>query len=109
MSETNPLLWGYMVQLSGNMWEDHADVPAQAQDRCYNPVLQWSEELWNDMLPRMEAAGVNMALIDLGDAIQYASHPAIAVENAWTTARKRPSYAKCHLTHLNNRANDKSR
>jgi hypothetical protein len=82
--DQNSLMWGYMVQLSGNMWEDHSDVPEQAQQRCYNPLLQWSEDLWNDMLPRMEAAGVNMALIDLGDAIQYRSHPEIAVENAWS-------------------------
>jgi len=80
-------MWGYMVQLSGNMWEDHADVPEQVKPRCYNPVLQWSDALWNDMLPRMEAAGVNVVLIDLGDAIRYQSHPEIAVENAWTTGR----------------------
>jgi hypothetical protein len=100
MSEASqqPLMWGYMVQLSGNMWEDHADLPERYQRRCYNPVLQWDEALWNDMLPRMEAAGVNAALIDLGDAIQYQSHPEIAVENAWSTAKLKRELARLRQT-----------
>ncbi len=30
----------------------------------------------------MQAAGMNMVVLDLGDAVEYDSHPEIAVQNA---------------------------
>ena len=35
-----------------------------------------------------------MVIIDLGDAIQYESHPEIAVKGAWTTDKLRTELAK---------------
>jgi hypothetical protein len=35
----------------------------------------------------MAKAGMNMVVIDVGDAIEYASHPEISVKNAWSSTR----------------------
>ncbi len=47
----------------------------------------FDEKLWRALLGRMAAVGMNMVVIDLGDAVKYRSHPEIAVEGAWTPAR----------------------
>ena len=68
-------IWAFLLHLSVNMWKK------------YYPELQLSEPLWNDALEKMAEAGLNMVVIDLGDAIVYQSHPEIAVINAWSTAK----------------------
>ncbi len=68
-------IWAILLQLSVNMWDD------------YYPDLHLSESLWNDALKKMVDSGLNMVVIDLGDAVQYNSHPEIAVNNAWTNSR----------------------
>ncbi|MCE5345522.1 MAG: Tat pathway signal protein [Bacteroidales bacterium] len=52
------------------------------------------EQLWSDILVKMAKEGMNMVVIDLGDAIRYDSHPEIAVKNAWSPARLREELEK---------------
>ncbi len=65
-------MWACLVHLSVNMWS------------TYYYQLQWSETLWDELLEKMAAEGMNTIVIDLGDAVQYHSHPEIAVRGAWT-------------------------
>ena len=71
----DPKIWACLLHLSVNMWKD------------YYPDLRFEESLWNDTLKKMVEVGMNMVVIDLGDAVKYESHPEIAVNNAWTTAK----------------------
>lgn len=66
-------MWACLIHLSVNMWT------------TYYYQLQWSKTLWDELLEKMVAEGMNTVVIDLGDAIQYYSHPEIAVKGAWTT------------------------
>jgi hypothetical protein len=75
------LVWGNLLHLSFNMWEDW-DAPGKEM-RSYRPYLRFDEKLWNDLLNKMAANHLNMVVIDLGDGVQYQSHPEIAVKNAW--------------------------
>jgi hypothetical protein len=75
-------IWACLLHLSVNMWKEHL------------PDLQLSESLWNDALEKMAGAGLNMVVIDLGDAVKYESHPEIAVNNAWSTSRLHDELAK---------------
>jgi hypothetical protein len=75
-------IWGNLLHLSFNMWEDW-DAPGREM-RSYRPYLRFDEALWNDLLEAMASSGLNMVVIDLGDGVQYESHPEIAVKNAWT-------------------------
>ena len=72
---SNDKIWALLLHLSVNMWKD------------YYADLQLSESLWKDVLEKMVDAGMNMVVIDLGDGVQYESHPEIAVNNAWTTTQ----------------------
>jgi len=75
-------IWACLLHLSVNMWKDHL------------PDLQLSESLWSDALEKMAYVGLNMVVIDLGDAVKYESHPEIAINNAWSTTRLRDELAK---------------
>jgi hypothetical protein len=101
------MIWANLLHLSYNMWEE--TVPLKYRDinyKCadcqearewahpYRPFLTFDQSTWDALLNEMAAAGMNMVIIDLGDAIQYESHPEIAVENAWTTDKLRAELAK---------------
>ncbi len=90
-------IWANLLHLSYNMWED--TVPLKYRDENYNcttcqdarmwahpyrPFLTFDDPTWNQLLNEMATVGMNMVLIDVGDGVQYESHPEIAVENAWT-------------------------
>ena len=87
------MIWGYLVHLSYNMWADR-DVPGQDEYLGAKPYLRFDDSLWDDILLKMVEVGVNMVVIDLGDGVQYQSHPEIAVENAWTVERLRAELAR---------------
>lgn len=83
----NDKIWACLLHLSFNMWEEY--VSPHRPFRGYRPTLELSESLWNDALLKMVSDGMNMVVIDLGNAVRYDSHPEIAVHNAWTTTRLR--------------------
>jgi len=80
-------IWACLLHLSFNMWEEY--VSPHRPFRGYSPDMRLSESLWNDAITKMSSEGMNMIVIDLGNAIRYDSHPEIAVNNAWTTTRFR--------------------
>ena len=43
----------------------------------------------------MKKRGFNMVVIDVGDGIEYASHPEIAVKNAWSHDKLKSELKKC--------------
>ena len=88
------MIWAILVHLSYNMWADR-DVPEWGLEHVSaRPYLRFDENLWNDLLPKMVAAGINMVVLDLGDGVRYASHPEIAVADAWTPERLKTELAK---------------
>ena len=78
------LIWAVLLHMSHNMWNER------------HPRLQdvFDERLWRQLLDHMAAAGMNMVVIDLGDAVKYRSHPEIAVRGAWTPARMKKELAR---------------
>ncbi|WP_325529312.1 hypothetical protein [Chitinophaga sp.] len=80
-------IWACLLHLSFNMWEEY--ISPRFPDRGYRPDFRVNEPLWRDALEKMAAAGLNMVVIDLGDAVKYESHPEIAVHGAWSVKRLR--------------------
>ena len=74
------------------MWSDR-EVPGHPYYH-YRPYLRFEDELWNDLLPRMRDAGVNMLVIDVGDGVQFESHPEIPVKGAWPKSRMKEEVAR---------------
>jgi hypothetical protein len=85
MSEEQGMIKAYLLHLGYNMWADR-----EVEDRQYlaaKSYLRCDKSLWNDVLARMAEIGMNMVVIDLGEGIQYQSHPELAVEGSWTPAQ----------------------
>lgn len=101
------MIWANLLHLSYNMWEDNT-TPKYKDDNyqcttcqearewahCFRTELTFDDSVWDALLKHMVAAGMNMVIIDLGDGIQYESHPEIAVKNAWTPAKLKIELAK---------------
>ena len=118
--EKSNMIWANLIHLSTNMWEDHPYIKKSGnwpdideenihRDdfvcktyidglawglRGYRSSLVFDESVWNTLLLRIRDAGMNMVVIDLGDAIKYTSHPEIAVKNAWSVDKLRSELAK---------------
>ena len=101
------MIWADLIHLSYNMWEDFSPQKYRDENyKCttcqearewahgYRANLTFDETVWNALLNEMSAVGMNMVVIDLGDAIQYESHPEIAVKNAWTPEKLRSELVK---------------
>lgn len=114
------LIWGNLIHLSTNMWEDHPFIKKNrrwpdiddenihkddfvcktCEDalawgmRGYRPFLVFEEAVWDSLLVNMSSVGMNMVVIDLGDGVQYESHPEIAVKNAWTVKKLKKELKK---------------
>ena len=92
--EPSAMIWANLIHLSYNMWCDWDNPKNTTPYINYVPELRFDETLWNDLVKQMAASGVNMVVIDLGDAIRYESHPEIAVKNAWSADKLRQELAK---------------
>lgn len=88
------MIWGYLIHLSFNMWCDRAANQTWSKYSEARPYLRCDKSLWDDMVVRLRDAGANMLVIDLGDAVRYASHPEIAVRKAWSTDKLRRELAR---------------
>lgn len=77
-------MWAYLMHLSDNMWCD-----AEAIDPItpYRPELATDDNVWQQVIDYLPTQGFNTVLIDVGDAVQYETHPEIAIPGAWSKDR----------------------
>lgn len=76
----NKMMWSYLIHLSQNMWGD----PGSQWLSQYQPELTTDDMTWRAVVDFLPSQGFNTILIDVGDAVQYETHPEIAVKGAWT-------------------------
>lgn len=81
-------MWTLMVQLSFNMWTE------------IFPSLEFDEEMWDWIVEEAPKQGFNHILLDVGDGIQYHSHPEVSTKNAWSHKRVRQEIQRCRKAGL---------
>jgi hypothetical protein len=88
------MIWGNLIHLSYNMWCDRLPDKwgkTYTHDQMHyvkvSDTLRFDDKLWFDITEQMAKVGMNMVVIDIGDGIQFASHPEISVKNAWPITR----------------------
>lgn len=89
VSGKRQMIWGNLLHLGTNMWCDWSAPELQASEAVYHAELRFDRSLWDDLVKKMQQAGMNMVVIDLGDGVKYESHPEIAIKGAWSTAELR--------------------
>jgi len=87
-------IWAYLLHLGCNMWADRLIPGREDEYICFRPYLRCETELWNEVVKEMAEAGMNMAVIDVADGVEYESHPEIAVRRAWSPKRLRRELAR---------------
>lgn len=82
-------IWGALLHMGTNMW---SDVPVKSWGSfkpdelhlvCAADHLRFDEAVWRTLTQRMQVAGMNLVVIDLGEALQYRSHPELSVKGSW--------------------------
>ena len=77
------MMWSTLVHLTMNMWGSKGDY------------MYWDDKSWDKLIDECEKYRINTIVLDLGDGIQYKSHPEISVRGAWSHERVREEIAKC--------------
>lgn len=78
-------IWSILVHLSMSMWAKKYD----------NVAENFDEGMWDYIIDESEKCGINMIVLDVGDAIQWASHPEISIKGAWTRKRVHQEIKRC--------------
>lgn len=76
----------FLMHLGGNMWcEWLPENIAYDPESKYKPnlKLRTKDELWRKVIDHVIKRGMNMVVIDLGEGVQYPSHPELALEGTW--------------------------
>ena len=83
-------IWSYFIQLGHNMWrepcsyvEHRGPFFAQATGR-YFPTMHTDRAVWREVIDFLPSCGFNAVIIDIGEGVQYESHPELSVPGAWT-------------------------
>ena len=79
------LMWTFLIHLSCHMWEDGNTPPTGLYQKIsYEENNNTDLKVWDDVVKGVAALGVNTLLIDVGDAVQYETHPEISAPDAWS-------------------------
>lgn len=100
------MAWSALVHLGMNEW--HETNYQQAWTNLRDPVLakavaaqsiaadhvRFDENVWRRISGKLLSSGVNQVVIDLGEAVQYPSHPELAVRGAWSSDKLRTELSR---------------
>ena len=78
------MVWGVLLHLGHNMWGDSPTAYTPPVDR-----FTCEEKLWDELTEKSAKSGLNMVVVDLGEGVQYESHPELAIEGAWSVEKLR--------------------
>jgi hypothetical protein len=93
-------MWGALLHMGTNMWSDvpvkswGAFKPEELDLVCAADHLRFDEAVWQTLTRRMKVAGMNLVVIDLGEALQYKSHPELSVKGSWALDKFRTELAR---------------
>lgn len=86
----NERIWAFFTQFGNNMWADpiekdgiHA-FPQHIPDVYASDHMRFHHDIFVDMTEKLQVAGANMIVFDMGEGIRYESHPEISAVDAWS-------------------------
>ena len=95
MKAQQEFIWGDLLHLGMNMWCDWEN-PKPLSYGWEETVIRWPSDkvradmsVWDAWTDAMAQQKLNLAVIDLGEALVYPSHPELAAKGAWTPEKMR--------------------
>ena len=105
--------YGALLHLGSNMWGDFSEDPGQYAQSAeeekirpnpvnpggkskvsYHSYLQCRDDLWKELVDRAAERGLNQIFIDLGEGVEYPSHPELKVPGTWSVEKLRKELAR---------------
>lgn len=75
------MMWTFFIKLSTNMWGDEGGTWKYSP---FFPEMITDDSVWRKVIDYLPSQGINTVLIDVGDGIQYDTHPEISISGAWS-------------------------
>ena len=92
------MIWAELVHLGANMWwdapKDPNNIDPKFRYRYSIDHVRWDERVWREWTEKMAEIGMNMLVIDLGEALCYPSHPELAVRGSWSPDRMKSEISR---------------
>ena len=86
-----------LLHLGRNMWGWTPPDDMKVAAKGFKPLattLECREDLWRAATARAAEKGLNMVVIDLGEAVSYPSHPELGVKGAWSADKMKAEVAR---------------
>ena len=87
------------IQIGNNMWCDWPTQPMGSdlqeavtllpEKKRPDLSLVTVDSLWRKVTDHAAENGINMLVVDLGEGLQYPSHPELAIEGSWSVEKMR--------------------
>lgn len=93
------MIWAYLIHLGVDFWRE--------KDGDGGKLGFWTDEMitedetWRDVTSFIAEQGMNTLLIDLGEGIEYESHPELACKNAWSKEKLKTELDRLRKMGLN--------
>ncbi len=75
------MIWAYLIHLGVHFWKKPGGDDTSAQ---LFKELPTEDKAWREVVDYLATQGINTLLIDLGEGVQYESHPELATKGAWS-------------------------
>lgn len=80
-------IWAILVHLTNDQW---------VNDDNNKPMWEvFDDEMWDYIVEQSAKCELNTIVLDCGNGIEYASHPEIVKEGAWTRKKVRDEIKRC--------------
>ncbi len=83
--------WSFLAHLGYSMWADPVrdrrgvpGIPQEVSEVEAQDIMRFDPDLWQKTTAELAAAGCNMIVLDVGEGMQYESHPEISAKDAWS-------------------------
>ena len=84
---------GALLHLGSNMWGDFVLDP-DADNGNYRAFVYAQDACWRETVDNAAKAGLNLVVVDLGEAVTFPSHPELAVKGSWSVEKFRAELAR---------------
>ncbi len=92
------MMWGFEIGLTASgavPLHKQRDFELGTWDYNLPDTIMFDQEVWDRVLEKASKAGLNALLLEVGDAIQYESHPEICLKDAWSKEKVRQEVKHC--------------
>lgn len=93
------LMWGYLIRLGSGIY-DVFNTGNWERDIKHDKFateltkLRTDDKTWKKVTDFLPSQGINTLVIDIGEGMQYESHPELAVEGSWSKDKLKTELAR---------------